>query len=509
MKYILNAKEVREGEQYTMQNEPIASIDLMERAGATLTDQLLLDINLSQFKNVWVFCGPGNNGGDGLVVARLLGQLGSVKVSVILATEEGNTTPDFETNLARIKEDEELEVTLYEGITQLPEISDETLIIDALFGIGLSRELKGYFADIANFINRQEAFVVSVDAPSGLFIDCPIPLNAVCVRATLTYTFQWQKWAYLSPENEAICGEVRILDIGMCLPPEKDTRILPQFIEKEDISRLYHTLYKPQKFAHKGSNGHALLLAGSGKMPGAAILCATAAMRSGIGKLTIHTTENTAQALTVRLPEVIINQDINKDNISMCHWEDFSGITAIAMGPGIGNSGSTGYLLRDLLSDVRRPIVLDADALNLLAQNKTLLGFLPSHTILTPHFKEFERLAGICGNHFERIEKLKAFAIQYNIIVVLKGANSVIALPDGKIFVNDSGNPGMATAGSGDVLTGIILGLLGRGFSPVHAAIIGTHLHGMAGDCALEQESVESLLASDICQYIGAAFRKL
>ena len=268
-------------------------------------------------------------------------------------------------------------------------------------------------------------------------------------------------------------------------------------------------LIPPKKFAHKGSNGHGLLIAGSRTMPGAAILSATAALRSGIGKVTVHTTANVAAALPIALPEAILSTDENMECVSKCHWEDMYGINAIAIGPGIGRSPKTLAMLKDLLSEVTAPVVFDADALNLLAENKTLLAYLPENAILTPHFKEFERLAGASENDFDRIERVGNFAKKHNVIVILKGANSIIAMPDGKYFVNSTGNPGMATAGSGDVLTGILLALLAKGYAPQLAALLGTYLHGLAGDCALDKESHESLIASDIAHNIGKAIKKM
>ena len=244
-------------------------------------------------------------------------------------------------------------------------------------------------------------------------------------------------------------------------------------------------------------------------MPGAAILSATAALRSGIGKVTVHTTANVAAALPIALPEAILDIDINDECVSCCHWDEISGLTAVAIGPGIGQTALSAALLRDLLSDVHAPIIFDADALNLLAKNKTLLAYLPENSILTPHFKEFERLAGASGNDFERVERASDFAKKHNVIVILKGADSVIAMPDGKRFVNPTGNPGMATAGSGDVLTGVLLALLAKGYAPQLAALLGTYLHGLAGDCALETESPESLIASDIAKNLGKAMKRL
>ena len=505
---IVTHNYIRESERVTMESEPISSNDLMERAAATLTDQLMKDVRIGDVEQVLVFCGPGNNGGDGLVIARLLA-LCHRPVTVVTATFSGVTTPDFDINLQRIRQMlpnfPNLQCTTFEEYRNNPTRATFVVAIDALFGIGLSRPLTGEYAEAVDFINAQQHYVVAVDVPSGLFIDCHTPTEAHCIRAHRTYSFQWQKWAFLLPENADFVGNVSILDIGLRRVDDSFGRC-GEYLAKEDMARLLIPL---KKYAHKGSNGHGLLIAGSQKMPGAAILAATAALRSGIGKVTVHTTANVAAALPVALPEAILDIDSNEECVSCCHWEEIPGLNALAIGPGIGRAPKTLALLKDLLSEVHTPVVFDADALNLLADNKTLLAYLPENSILTPHFKEFERLAGASENDFDRIERVKTFAQKHNVIVVLKGANSVIAMPDGKVFVNSTGNPGMATAGSGDVLTGVILTFLAKGYAPQLAAILGTYLHGLAGDCALETESQESLIASDIAKNLGKAMKRI
>ena len=505
---IVNNNYIRESERVTMESEPISSTDLMERAAATLTDQLIKDVRIGDVEQILVFCGPGNNGGDGLVIARLLAYCHR-PVTVVTACFSGVTTPDFDINYQRIQQMKpdfpNLQCVTFEEYRDNPTCATMVVAVDALFGIGLSRPLSGEYAEVVDFINAQQHYVVAVDVPSGLFIDCHTPKEAHRIKAHRTYSFQWQKWAFLLPENAETVGTVDILDIGLRRVDDQFGRC-GEYLAKEDMARL---LIPPKKYAHKGSNGHGLLVAGSRTMPGAAILSATAALRSGIGKVTVHTTANVAAALPIALPEAILDIDINENSVSSCHWEEIPGLNAVAIGPGIGQSSQSAALLRDLLDDIHSPVVFDADALNLLAKNKTLLAYLPANSILTPHFKEFERLAGTSENDFDRIERVSDFAKKHNVIVILKGANSVIALPDGKRFVNPTGNPGMATAGSGDVLTGILLALLAKGYAPQLAALLGTYLHGLAGDCALEMESPESLIASDIAKNIGKAMKRL
>ncbi|MCQ2279949.1 MAG: NAD(P)H-hydrate dehydratase [Bacteroidales bacterium] len=514
---ILTATQIRESEKMTMEREPISSIDLMERAGTVFTQKLLHDFTLTGNTPAVIFCGPGNNGGDGLVIARLLAQKG-IPTEVVLCTFGKKTTEEFDTNLQRFKEieSETDKVRPFEEISGLCSDYSRALCIDAIFGIGLARPIEGEFAEAIHYINENFDTVVAVDTPSGMFIDTPLPYGAACVKATDTYTFQFPKWEFLRPANRAFVGEVSVLDIGLMTPPSAEGT---KSIGEEDVKIInnetiidYLPLLEVSPNAHKGTFGHALLLAGSQRMPGAAIMSATAALRGGCGKLTVHTTSNVALALPIALPEAIISTDVNEEAISCCHWEDIDGLNAVAIGPGIGQSQKTKGLLKALLSEIRSPVIFDADALNLLAADKTLLAYLPPRSVLTPHQKEFERLAGACATDTERVLKLRNFVDKHQVTVILKGHNSIVAIPrrEGscRLFIVSTGNPGMATAGSGDVLTGLLLGLMARTQRPEAAAIIATYIHGLAGDIALESESVESLIATDIIKNMGKAFNK-
>lgn len=500
---IVSVPFVRESENYTMQHEPIASINLMERAGTRFAEKLITDFQLDKSSNVIIFCGQGNNGGDGLVVARVLAEI-NIPVLVVIVAENDKKTADFASNFALFCKKNQAKIANFEEFSANFEEKEHTLVVDALFGIGLSRPLTGYYAEVVNFINAMHQTVVALDAPSGLFLDVPTPPTAAVVHANFTYTFQWQKWAYLLPENAERVGEVSTIDIGLMTPPDAQTSA--HIIDKELIRTLY---IAPKKYANKGTNGHGVLFAGCASMPGAAVLAATAALRAGIGKVTVHTTQNVGQILPSILPEAILDIDPNEKSISVCKWDKIATPQAIAIGPGIGRSPQTTSLLKDLLSEVQSPMIFDADALNILAENKTLLAYLPKNSILTPHFKEFERLTGSVNNDFERIEKLQAFAQKYSVIVVLKGQHSVVAMPDGKLFVNTTGNAGMATAGSGDVLTGVLLACMAKEYPAAVAALLAVYLHGAAGDCALTYQSMESLIASDICLSLGDAFRSI
>jgi len=274
-------------------------------------------------------------------------------------------------------------------------------------------------------------------------------------------------------------------------------------LTKAEIKEIYVPV---PKFAHKGSNGLGILIAGSRNMPGAALLSANAAMRSGMGKLIVHAPAVVLDKVLLQLPEVILSYDTHPEYFSTLPAQ-VNECDALAVGPGLGKNLATQKGVYDLLKNVSYPIILDADGLNILAENREWLALLPQNSILTPHAGEFERLAGKSANRFEKTLLAADFAQKYKIIVILKGHFTTIVLPNGNIYVNLSGNQGMATAGSGDVLTGILLGLLTKGYTPENAAKLGVYIHGLAGDCALEKQSHESLIASDIIENLGKAFK--
>ena len=502
---VLSVAQIRESEKLTMAEEPIPSIDLMERAGTHFAEHLLQHCPIERFAEIVVVCGPGNNGGDGLVIARQL-YAKWLPVRVLLAVPNGaRTTPEFETNLERWYALSEEQRTQRTSVYQEGENliwKRPTLVIDAIFGIGLSKPLRDYHARLVESINQSGAYIIAVDAPSGMQLDGHTDDKVLSVMAQETYTFQFFKLAYLLPETYRRCGEVSVIDIGLRLP-RGDYKM--RLIETEAIKRLLH---RPNKYAHKGSMGHGLMIAGSADMPGAAILAATSALRGGIGKVTVHSPSKVCDLLPAAIPEAILSRDANSESFSRIDWERHPGINAVAIGCGLGTSKAATQGLKSVLDEVGDPLILDADALNILAQNKTWLGFLPANSILTPHLKEFERLAGKADNDFDRIDRLRSFAQKYGVIVILKGAHTAVAMPDGQVFFNTTGNPGMATAGSGDVLTGLLLALLSQGYAPAAAALVGVWLHGAAADCAVAQYGhPTALIASDIPKFFGQAIQ--
>jgi len=498
---ILNAAYIREWDQYTIQHEPIASIDLMERAADSCV-QWLQNNGLAQ-GSIHIFCGKGNNGGDGLAIARLLAAQGiTVAVHILEFGHKG--TDDFQINLARLHQQGVTDIRFIQDENHFPLLAPDEPVIDALFGTGLSRGLEGVTAALVSYINRLDRTVISIDIPSGLFADQSSAGQTV-IKATHTLSFQCLKLAFMMAENAASIGEVHILDIG--LHPDFGQLLFSRFDYLD--SPMARSIYRPRNaFGHKGNFGHALLIAGSYGKTGAAVLSGHAVLRSGAGLLTCHVPQSSYAILQSTLPEAMVLTDYNSSFCTKLET-DITRFDAVGIGPGLGQASETRVLLRELLDGYRGPLVLDADALNMLSQQKDLLRLLPAGAVLTPHPKEFERLFGSTPNEFERIERALAMAAELRIVIVLKGHHTLIATPDGKGFFNSTGNAGMATAGSGDVLTGILTGLLAQGYSPVEAALLGVYLHGAAGDAAAAALSMEAMIAGDIISHLGNAFRSL
>jgi NAD(P)H-hydrate epimerase len=456
---------------------------------------------------VIVFAGQGNNGADALAVARLLTEGSLFKVETcLLNPATGRLSPDCELNKRRLLEagyDKLTEVT--GGNFYPPVLGKQDIVIDGLFGSGLNRPLEGGFAAVVKYINASGATVVSIDIPSGLSGEDNSGNSAdAIIQATLTLTFAFPKLAFLLPESAGYVGEWKVLDIGLHPGAIADTPTPYALTGKDDVTQLL----RPRNcFAHKGVFGHALLIAGSKGKTGAALLAAKACLRSGAGLITVHLPGCGETMLQTAFPEAMLSLDAHTEHFTSL--PDLNAYTAIGVGPGLGQHPQSAAALKALLQETDKPLVADADALNLIAADPQLMEIIPAHSILTPHPKEFDRLAGASGNACERLLKAQSFAVDHRLTLVLKGAYTAICSPEGNIRFNSSGNPGMATAGSGDVLTGVILGLLASGYAPEEAALAGVMLHGMAGDCATLGQSVESLIASDIIEMLGKAFQQV
>lgn len=498
---ILSIEQVRKADEYTIKNEPIASIDLMERAATRFFKWVRKQIHKKN--SVFVFCGPGNNGGDGLVAARLL-KLDGYEVKPVVVKFTDKFSDDFSTNLERLKEVVPDVLTL-EKIEDFPGIGEDNVIVDAIFGSGLSRPVKGFPGEVIKNINKSGAFIISVDIPSGLFADQPAgSKNAAIVKADHTVSFQFPKLSFMFPENAGYVGEWHVENIGLH----------PDYIEKTGTKHHYvdrdlaAMMYRPRKkFSHKGHYGHALLIAGGyGKM-GASVMASQACLNTGVGLLHAHVPVKGYSIIQTAVPDAMVSIDPHDEYFSKV--PDLGSYNAIATGPGLGFAGQTKKALKLLIQNSGVPIVFDADAITILGENKTWIPFVPKLSIFTPHPKEFSRLVGSWKNDFERLDKQKEFSIKYSCYVVLKGAHTSISCPDGSCYFNSTGNPGMATGGSGDVLTGMILSLLAQEYSPKHAAVLGTYLHGLAGDLTAKKSGPEALTASSMTRFIGKAFKKI
>jgi NAD(P)H-hydrate epimerase len=385
-----------------------------------------------------------------------------------------------------------------------PRLEQGTLVVDGLFGSGLNKPLAGGFASLVKYMNASQAQVVSIDVPSGLMTeDNAYNIRAHIVKANLTLTFQQPKLSFLFPENCLNVGELQILDIGISAEGIDKTDASFTLLEEDDIRQL---LRPRSPFAHKGDMGHALLVCGSYGMAGAAVLATRACLRSGAGKVTIHSAKRNMPVLQTSVPEAVVHTDRDETIFSEALPTD--GFQALGIGPGIGTADQTGIALITQLRRAQCPVVVDADALNILSTHRAWMQQLPKGLILTPHVKEFDRLEGQSVDSYERLTKARQLAERIQGYIVLKGHHTAVCLPNGHVVFNATGNAGMATAGSGDVLTGIVTGLLARGYSQADACRVGVYLHGLAGDLAAAEIGEESLVASDIISYLPKAFLK-
>jgi hydroxyethylthiazole kinase-like uncharacterized protein yjeF len=496
---LFTSEQIRTIDRYTIEHEPIASIDLMERAAGQIAEWLTT--NYDQRRSFSVFAGPGNNGGDGLAVARILSQK-RCRVNINVVRISDRFSNDAQVNYDRLNN------TGFGGINNIhendpmPSIAKDDIIIDAIFGSGLNRPADGFASYVIRFLNSLPNTRISIDIPSGLFGENNtdnVPENII--RADVTLTLQFPPISFFYSENEQFTGKWVVLPIGLSPVAIKETPSPYNYIDPEDIRGL---LKKRKRFSHKGTYGNVLLIAGSYGMMGAAVLSARAALRTGSGLVTVHVPVRGYQIIQTAVPEALVSLD-ESESVFSC-IPDLSAFSAIGVGPGLGSKANTQRALHDLIKKTKVPPVIDADGLNILTANKEWLKILPEGTVLTPHPREFERLAGKAGSAYQRNNMQIEFAKKYNLIVVLKGAYTATAMPDGTCYFNSTGNPGMATAGSGDVLTGMILSLLGQGYSPANSALIGVYLHGLAGDLAAANSSEESVIAGDIIDNIGKAF---
>lgn len=499
---IFPTQSIKELDAYTITNEPIASIDLMERAAQALTQAIAERWEVDT--PFTVFAGPGNNGGDALAVSRLLAEKGYT-VEVYLFNTKGNLSPDCEANKERLAGVEH--VDFHEVTSQFvpPVLTDDHIVIDGLFGSGLNKPLSGGFAAVVKYINASPARVVAIDVPSGLMgEENTFNVRANIIRAHLTLSLQLPKLAFLFAENQEFVGEWELLDIGLSEDAIEDTDTDYFLLEGEDMQYL---LKPREKFAHKGDFGRALLIAGSQGMAGASVLAAKACLRSGVGLLRLHVPQCNNVIVQTSVPEAMTELDAS-DTCFACPT-DTDDYQAVGVGPGLGKSEETEAALLELIDSCQAPMVVDADALNILGEHRKFIGRLPKGSILTPHPKELERLVGNCQDSYERLTKARELARTSGLYIILKGAYSVVITPQGQCYFNTTGNPGMATGGSGDVLTGVVLALLAQGYAPKDAACLAMYVHGLAGDVARKKHGMMGMTAGDIVKYLPLAWRMM
>ncbi len=500
---IYTTAQIRQLDTDTIQLEGISSSELMERAALGLYEQI--KIRITPDKSILVLAGPGNNGGDALVVSRLMLEAG-YKLRCILLSCNKPLSHDCALNAEKLQTLFPLSFVLNATPEYLEKEASADYLIDGLFGSGLNKALEGDFARIVHWLNKQKAVRISIDLPSGLYGEdnrTNKPENIV--RADLVLGIKFPRLAFLLPENEDYAAKWELSPLSF--HPEALTRQATSYslIEQNDVSVI---LRDRKKFSHKGHYGHGLLISGSAGMSGAAILAGRAALRAGLGLLSIRVPSAVYTCVQTAVPEAIVSTDPLSENfISSLENLDSGRFSAIAIGPGLGTGQSQTQVMRALLKETKSPLVIDADGLNILAAEPSLLSLLPSNSILCPHPGEFDRLAGASACGYERLDKARAFAQKHRIYLILKGHYSSSIFPDGSCRFNNTGNPGMATAGSGDVLSGILLSLLAQAYSPAQSCLLGVYLHGLSGDLALKEQSEESLIAGDLIEHLGKAFK--
>lgn len=498
---ILSTEQIRLLDQYTIEHENISSHALMERAAAACCEWI--ENHSSKAREIFIFCGPGNNGGDGLAIARMLFKSGYAVKAFILGNLK-KKPDDFSKNLLLLAECAPELIVEIATESNFPFISTKTLVIDALFGTGLSKPLQGLPQRLIDYINQTGADVLAIDLPSGLYADRLPDLKDAIIRANHTLSFELPKFSFMFPSVGKFVGSWHLLKIGLsqtCIDSLPCEQI---YITKNEMN----SLLKPrEKFSHKGNLGHALLVSGSKGKMGAAVIAASACLRSGPGLLTVHVPNCGVGIIQTAAPEAMVIADELEERIS--EVKNNNSYNAIGLGPGVGTGIEFKLALEKLLKKANCPMVLDADALNVISKHPELLDLLPENSILTPHVKEFERLTGKDSNEAERHELQKEFSRKYKVILVLKGAHTCITSIDGMVYFNSTGNPGMAKGGSGDALTGIILGLLAQAYSPLDAAQLGVFIHGLAGDKAKAKFTEYSMTAMDLVHCLPDAFTEI
>lgn len=499
MSKILTAKQIYQADKATIKKNNITSLDLMEYASEVCFNWIHNRLQGNPL-SIHVICGTGNNGGDGLVIARMLKKHG-YNIQTYIVNCDNKRTSDFLINYERLKELGDWPIMI-KCDSEFPKITENDMVIDAIFGIGINRSPKGVLKEIIQHINKSNAYVLSIDFPSGLFTDKTVTDRDSVIKAFQVLTFEVPKLAFLMPENEIFCLNWEVLPIGL------DQEFIYQQESNYFLTQKQHILpiYKMRgKFSHKGTFGHALLIGGSFGKIGAVTLASKAALKIGSGLVTAYIPKCGYSVLQTAIPEVMVEVDIENE---LQHFNFKTNPTVIGVGIGMGTSSKTEKGFLQFLKNTTTPLVIDADGINCIAKDKKNIKLLTKDTILTPHPKELERLIGTWKNDYQKLEKAIKFSEKHQLIIVLKGANTAI-IHQGKVHFNTTGNPALATAGSGDVLTGIITGLIAQGYSSLESCVFGVYLHGLTADIAMQNMVYETFTASDILSNLSNAFIRL
>ncbi len=497
---IFSADQIKQADAFTIKNEPIAAIDLMARAVNAFYSAV--EIELKKHITIHIFCGLGDNGGDGLMLAEKIAQ-NSFQETKVYTIKCANRSESNSFLIKRLKENPKVELFEFEDKNVIENINlSSGIIVDALFGIGLSRPVDGLFASLIDKINDTQLRVISIDLPSGMQADTPPNSENKVVKADLTISFQFPKFSFFFPESYLYTGEVKVVPIALHQDFIQNEPTHFHTIDFELVSSIFR---KRNPVSHKGNHGRALVIAGSTGRVGAAVLCVKACVKSGAGLSFAFVPKGANTILQSSLPEAMTILSENYDFVDKS-LSDFQQFDAIGIGCGIGTEPLPTLCFQNLLENYNKPIVVDADALNIISENNFFLTQLPLLSIITPHPAEFDRLTHKHQNHFERFKTALTFSEEYNLIVVLKNAYTFVILPEGKVYIQPELNAGLAKGGSGDMLTGIITSLLAQGYSSENAAVLGVYLHAQAAKKALTFSSPEALTPSEVIEQLGSVF---
>lgn len=497
---ILNQDQINNADQATIKNQKITSYELMERAAGLVAQWICHRLQDSPAP-IKIFCGIGNNGGDGLVIARKLLEQ-DYDVSTFVVNYSDKRSDDFQKAEQDLIDQTGKEPIVLKSVDDLPELKQTDFVIDAIFGIGYNRPAPDWVQELFGQINSSGAYVLSIDVPSGLYLDQVPKQGETVVEPTVLLSFQVPKLVFFFPQTGKNIKNWEIINIGLDKDYLENVESNIQLIDTPEAVKMY----RPRnRFTHKGTYGHSLIIGGSyGKM-GAAILSAKACLKVGSGLVSTYLPKFAMPIMQTSLPEVMVLTD-RHDGKYFEEIEFDLDPDVIGIGMGLGTEKVTVEAFRSFLKKNKKQLVVDADALNIISRNNELLDYLPAKTVLTPHPKELQRLIGDWKDDFEKMDRVIAFAKRYNLIIVVKGAHTMTVY-DGQIYVNNTGNPGMGTGGTGDVLTGVITGLIAQKYEPLIAAVLGVYIHGKAGDLAAEEVGYEALISDDVVNYLGKAFK--